>query len=155
MQPLDIELNRAIVEMAVRLWPEGYDVADNAPQSYEELKARLEAGDRMVVWSGASERTIYADTAVNYAFRAWHDWCHWTGQQPFTPTGEHAVCKIMCTHLKQYYGPTLKTLRWCRIIIAEVWGQQEHFYKYGRYPEDQRAFVEAYLNDPGQFSQVA
>jgi hypothetical protein len=99
----------------------------------------------MLVWSGGSENTIYAEPEVNWAFRAWHDWCHYNGAHAFTPGGERAVFAMQCSHLLSLYGPCLKVQRWTRILRAEVIGQQEYFYRHGHYPEDQRAFVEAYL----------
>jgi hypothetical protein len=44
--------------------------ATDAPDTYEKLKAHLDAGERLVVYSGGSQHTIYADPAVNHAFRA-------------------------------------------------------------------------------------
>ena len=145
MQPLDPELNEVVLEMARRLLPKGFEVSDDAPQTFEELKYRLDAGAPMVVWSGGSTSSIYADPYVNYAFRAWHDWCHWTGGHGFTLAGEHAVYRMMCSHLIQYYGPTLKTRSWCRILRAEILGQLQYFLRCGKYPDDQRAFIERYL----------
>ena len=92
MEPLDPNLNAAILAIAKRLFPDGFDVSDDAPDTYEKLKAHLDAGNRMLVYGGGSQHTIYADPAVNHAFRAWHDWTHWTGQHDLTFKGEIAVC---------------------------------------------------------------
>src|SRR3712207_4164474 len=100
MQPLDSDLNGAILRIASRLFPDGFDVSPDAPSTFEELKAHLDAGNRMVVWSGGSEKTIYVDPTVNYAFRAWHDWHHWRHSLPFTPDGERAVCELQCRDLR-------------------------------------------------------
>jgi hypothetical protein len=70
MVPPDPQLNSAIINMATRLFPAGFDVSDDAPDTYEKLKAHLDAGKRLVVFSGGSQHTIYADPAVNHAFRA-------------------------------------------------------------------------------------
>ena len=55
--PIDPLLNVAIVHIASRLLPNGFDVSDEAPDTYEKLKAHLCAG--MIVWSGGSEVTVY------------------------------------------------------------------------------------------------
>lgn len=148
-KPLDRGFNVAVLHVASVLFPAGFDVADQAPQTYEELTGMLDAGGRMVVWSGASENTIYADPEVNYAFRAWHDWCHWRGRHRFDPEGEVAVCNMQADHLSKLYGCNE---RWRNILHAETIGQQLYLYRFGYYPKDQRTFVEAYLADPDFFS---
>ena len=147
-QPLDTGFNVAVMHIASRLFPTGFDVSDDAPQTYEELTELLDAGNRMVVWSGASAKTIYADPEANYAFRAWHDWCHWRGRHRFTPEGEIAVYNMQADHIRQLYGAVQ---RWLDILHADTIGQQLHFYHFGSYPDDQRGFVEAYLVDPNFF----
>jgi len=82
------------------------------PETYEELIALLDAGGRMLVYSGASERTIYGDPEVNYAFRAWHDWCHWRGRYDFSYEGERAACAMQGDHLIARYGDSSQTRRW-------------------------------------------
>lgn len=147
MQPLEPELNDAILRIVNCIFPKGIEVSDSAPNTYEALCARLDAGRTMCVWSGASECTIYADARVNYAFRAWHDWCHWKGRFPFTSSGERAACAMQMAGLRAWYGPSLKVVRWCSIIHAEVVGQQEYFSKFWNFPEDQCGFVRKYVKD--------
>ena len=146
MEPLDRGFNIAVLHIAKKLCPGGYEVSDDAPDTYVKLRAHLDRTKQMLVWSGSSDNTIYADKQVNWAFRAWHDWCHYYGAHPFTPEAERAVFAMQCSHLLLFYNDCLQARRWIRILRAEVIGQQEYFYKYGHYPHDQRAFVEAYLN---------
>jgi hypothetical protein len=146
MQPLDRSFNIAVLHIANKLCPGGYEVADDAPDTYEKLRAHLDLKKQMKVWSGGSETTIYAEPEVNWAFRAWHDWCHYNGAHAFTPEGERAVFEMQRSHLLLFYTDCLRTRQWTKILRAEVMGQQEYFYKHGFYPQDQRAFVEAYLN---------
>jgi len=140
-RPLDPELNAAIVAIASCIFPAGFDVADSAPDTYEELKAHLGAGHRMVVWSGASDATIYGCPEVNWAFRAWHDWCHWQGQHDFTLEGEAATAELQCEQLLGLFGDTPRTRRWQRIIQTEIIEQGRHLVIHGAFPGDQRAFV--------------
>jgi hypothetical protein len=142
---LDIQFNAAILTVCRRILSAGYDVSDHAPQTYEELVAHLEAGNRMTVYSGGSDRTIYGDPEVNYAFRAWHDWCHWRGRHDFSLEGELATCTMQVRQLVARYGNSSQTQRWQRILHAEVIGQREYFDAHGYFPEDQRAFVDSYL----------
>jgi len=154
VQPLDATLNEAILRVVELLLPGGFTVSDFAPATYDKLTSHLDAGRKMVVWSGASNETIYGDPHVNYAFRAWHDWCHWTGSHPFTPEGEYAVYLMQCGHLVSLFGPSMRLERWCRILRAEIVGQQEYFYQNGCYPANQRRFIENYLDNPESVIQI-
>ena len=147
---LDIQFNAAVLTICKALLPAGYDVAAVAPETYEELIAHLDAGRRMLVYSGGAEQTIYGDPEVNYAFRAWHDWCHWRGRHDFSLEGERATCAMQRAHLVALYGESPQTHRWRRILQAEVIGQREHFDRHGVFPDDQRAFVESYLRSETQ-----
>lgn len=148
LAPLDRGLNVAILHIASRLFPTGFDVAAEAPETYEALCAHLEKGGRMLVWSGGSDATIYADAEVNHAFRAWHDWCHFTGGHDFSPEGEAAAMRMQQDHLRLLYGDSPEVRRWFAILEAEIVGQAAYYAMWGRFPEDQRAFVEDYLNTP-------
>jgi len=143
--PLDIHFNAAVLTICSRVLPGGYDVSDEAPETYEELIAHLDAGRRMLVYSGGSERTIYGDPEVNFAFRAWHDWCHWRGRHDFSMKGERAACAMQGEHLVTLYGESPQTRVWRRILQAEIIGQRDYFDRHGTFPVDQRAFVAAYL----------
>ena len=146
--PFDPSLNIAILHIASRLLPNGFDVSDEAPDTYEKLKAHLFAGKRMVVWSGGSEATVYGHRSVNFAFRAWHDFCHWKGGHDFTLEGEIAACQMQCRHLVEFYGDSERIQVWCSLLRAEIVGQALFFHRHKRFPDDQRSFVAAYLVDP-------
>lgn len=149
---LDIQFNAAILVVCRRILPAGFDVTDNAPQTYEELVAHLIAGNRMTVYSVGAERMIYGDPEVNYAFRAQQDWCHWRVRHDFSLEGERATCEMQARHLVAQYGKSPLTRRWGRILHAEVIGQREFFDAHGHFPVDQRAFVERYLTCSPEFT---
>lgn len=136
------------MSIAGRIFPHGFDVAPDAPDTYKKLRAHLDAEKRMVVYNGGSEGTIYGDDEVNYCFRAWHDVCHYYGEHDFSPEGEAGVLKMQCFQLRQLYGDTEETRRWVSILNAEVVGQREYYQRYKRYITDQRGFVLAYLDNP-------
>ena len=140
---LDIQFNAAVLTICNRILPAGYDVAAVAPETYEELIAHLDAGRRMLVYSGGAEQTIYGDSEVNYAFRAWHDWCHWRGRHDFSLAGERATCAMQGAHLVALYGESAQTTWRRRILRAEIIGQREYFDRHGEFPDNQRAFVES------------
>ncbi len=143
-QPLDRGLNAAILSIAHQLFPTGYDISEQAPSTYEDLVAHLNSGNRMVVFSGGCEKTIYADREVNYAFRAWHDWCHWRGQHNFSLEGEVAVWEMQCRHIVTRYGISNTQMRWIFILHAEVVGQRIYYEKHRAYIDNQYAFVASY-----------
>ncbi len=147
-EPFSVDLNTAIMKMAALLLPDGFDVAGDAAHTFETLKAHLDAGGRLVVWSGGSQATVYGDPHVNYAFRAWHDWCHWRGNHDFSLEGEVATCEMQCRQLIARFGDTERTRCWCDIIRAEIIGQGIYYHRHKRFPEDQRAFVGEYVGDP-------
>jgi len=146
MQPLSRQLNIAVNQIAGRLFPCGFDVADTAPQTLEELIDHIHRTGRMLVWSGASDRTIFACPETNYAFRAWHDFHHWKRLLPFTDAGERSVCVQQVADLTELYGEGDITVSMCRVVYAEVVGQLIHKREFGAFPNDQRAFAEAFLS---------
>lgn len=139
----------AVVNAAKRYMPvHGFQVSDNAPQTIEALCEHMDRTGRMVVWSGASDKAIWS-AYTNYAFRAWHDYHHWLGKLPFTRAGETATCEAQCQDLLTWYGESETTQEWCRVLRAEIIGQLDYSDKHnGAFPEDQAAFVAAYLADP-------
>lgn len=122
-------LNSRIMSLAPK-----HSVSDMAPHSFETLKANC---GRLVVWSGGSDKTIYGDRAVNWAFRAWHDSLHLKLNAPFTEAGETQVA------LEQ--ARIIGSDTWGKIIIGEVVGQTEYFNKFGHFPADQVEFMRNYL----------
>lgn len=143
--PLDRTLNVAILQMAARLFPTGFDVAEDAPNTLADLQAQVANTGRMLVYSGGSDATIYACPEVNYAFRAWHDWCHLAGGFAFTAEGEAQACAMQQDQLRRVFGASAQVERWCAILDAEINGQVAFHAATGDFPVDQVAFVRDYL----------
>lgn len=149
MKPLDLDLNHAVVAMARKAFPEGFDVSPTAPDTLDKLNALLNAGHRMAVYDGGSDATIFASAFVNYCFRAWHDFHHWTGDLPFTPEGEAEACRRQCQNLLAFYGDNALTRQWCKVLDCEINGQLAYASRHnGSFPVDQMAFALAYLKAP-------
>ena len=145
---LDHGLNVAVVHITAKVLPSGFDVSEIAPSSYDELVAHFESGKRLTVYSGGSDHTIFGDPEVNHHFRAWHDWCHYTGKHDFSMRGEYAVYEMQCGHLVALYGDGEQTRRWRSILFADGMGQKAFHEKHSAFPEDQLAFVKAFLAKP-------
>lgn len=144
--PFSTELNCAVLKIANRLFPTGFDVSDDAPESLTELVGIIENTGRMVVSDANSESTIFGSVEVNCAFRAWHDWCHWKGRFPFTLEGERQAYEMQIEHLKTVgcWSAGVEAL-----LDIEINGQAAYFEEHKEFPEDQRAFTRVELNRRG------
>ena len=126
---LDYELNKKIIALAPK-----FIASEHAPDSFEKLKSNV---GRLVVWSGASENTIYGEAAVNHAFRAWHDSLHLKLNAEFTPAGE----RLVALEQARIIGSEKHGL----IMLAEIVGQAEYLAKHGSFPTDQNQFILNYM----------
>lgn len=145
---LDLGLNNAVVVMANKVWPLGWDVGPNAPSSFKALCEEINTRRRVTVYDGGCECTIFDQPEVNYAMRAWHDWCHWRYGYDFSLRGETMACEKQIEQLFKVYGRGDQTERWARILWAEVVGQREYYERHRKYVEDQMSFVKMYLLCP-------
>lgn len=152
LEPLCPHFNAAVVGVTARLFPTGFDTGPDAPNTFEDLMAHIERTGRMLVWDGASDRTIFGSPEVNHAFRAWHDWAHWRFRLPFTPEGERAACAVQQDHMRRLYGDNALSRWFCALLEAEIIGQIEYHTAHGDFPVDQRAFVVDWLGRRGLVS---
>ncbi len=90
-------------------------------------------GERIPVWAGASDRTIWSGPSVNYLFRAWHDATHVAACAEFDTAGELRVARIQCAQIE---GKPERAILW-----AETAGQVLYHNAHGAFPTDQRLFV--------------
>lgn len=152
MTPLYKPLNVAVLHIASRLFPTGFDVTmdeGEAPDTLERLTDHIARTGRMLVWGGASDHTIFDDAGVNHAFRAWHDLHHWKGQFAFDPVGERLTASCQIADILKLYGRDPRALHMCRLIDAEVCGQVAYALAHdGAFPTDQAAFIRSYLENP-------
>ena len=122
--------NRVVLQLAPT-----FHANSLAPSTFNELRQC----ERLIVWDGASDATIYGDATVNHAFRAWHDSAHLRGGYDFTPEGEYLAAKLQCADILQAY-PSAPEL-WLDLVMAEVVGQVEYVAKNGAFPLDQIGFI--------------
>ncbi len=144
-EPLDRALNVAVLHMASKVCPTGYDVGASAPDNLASLVDSIERNHRIMVNDENNDRTIFACPEVNAAFRAWHDWTHYQLRAPFTLDGELTVAHRQCEDLALIYGHSAQCRKWQTYVMAEVYGQALAYAKTGRFPVDQVAFDLAYL----------
>ena len=145
-RPLSVAFNVAVLHIASRVLPCGFDVSENAPQTFDSLVAHHEKTGRVLVWNGASDKTIFGDPEINFAFRAWHDSRHIVGNHDFTWKGETAGLEAQQADVRTIYDGPNATF-FCRLIDAEICGQKTYQDKRGGFPLDQIGFARAYLID--------
>lgn len=102
----------------------------------------------MLIWTGASENTIFECQETNLHFRNWHDFHHVTKNLPFNTEGEKAVALLQCEDIRKVYGVNDVTDSWCKLVMCEVVGQIEYAEHNGFYVSPQNAFTLAYLENP-------
>lgn len=121
------ELNNLILSQAAKL---KFRVSDNAPSIETDL---FNTSKTLVVWSGASDNTIFNDPKVNHAFRALHDALHLVTGMGFTINEEIELGRIQAS---KYDNKFISDL-----IYIEVAGQAKHFRDTGTFVSDQVAFT--------------
>jgi hypothetical protein len=125
------EFKNLILQTAPR-----HEVKDIAPSTEIELFN----SPSLVIWSGASEGTIWNDARVNWSFRALHDALHLKVGIGFSPLEEIELGRIQASR----YSGLLADLVYC-----EVAGQAEHYLKTGQFVIDQVEFTLNYLKQRG------
>lgn len=143
---LDQGFNAAVLQIASQLMPRGWSIGMpmDEPYTLADLKADVAHGGKIIIDPSHSDHTIFGDPEVNYAFRAWHDWCHLHGNHEFNMSGEYEVSRMQADHLCTLFGYEA-FLDWWPLINAEVNGQARHAAETGQFPTDQMAFDLAYI----------
>ncbi len=121
-----------------------HEAREVAPQTFAQLQRETDGYSDvpMVVWNGASEMSIYGSSAMNFAFRAWHDRLHIMLHADFDEEGEKAVAVAQRDAMLRATGDSEAA----EAVWADVWGQFLYEQRHGRFPDDQAAFVWAWLN---------
>lgn len=135
-QMLDIVGRQAPYRLAALVVPD-----EEAPNTYPDLlDAVLRAtadhpgyGTVVPVSDDGGVSTAWGHPALNYLFRAWHDWTHVQLGAGFDRPGEQRTARAQ---LALVDGPLAQ-----RVLWADSEGQQCFYYAHGRFPTDQRRFV--------------
>lgn len=119
-------INETIMRQASKI---RYSVADQAPSTEVEL---FQASS-LVVWSGASDNTVFEDPRVNWAFRALHDALHLKTGLGFSHAEEVIIAKLQAS---QYESKLMRGL-----ILAEVRDQALYHKETGLFVSNQAEFT--------------
>lgn len=119
----------------------------------DELNAAYDkwvaTGERIPMYNGYSDHTIYSNRRKNLAFRCWHDQVHVTLQANFAED-EREVIERQAYQLREHAAYTGATHREAelasKVLVAEVLAQVEHQdAHHGAFPNYQERFIFAYL----------
>lgn len=92
----------------------------------------------LVIWNGASDKTVFQDPSVNYAFRALHDKLHLETGLDFSVESEIELGRIQASK----YNSDLMA----ELIYAEVVLQAEYYKETGTFVKNQVDFTMSHLN---------
>ena len=114
----DLAWCRAVHKIAERLFPQGFDVSHDAPNSYLDLAVHVARTGRMLVTDGVTDDDAFDTAETWHAFRAWHDWCHLKGGYGFDLPGECTTVRLQSAMLFSVYG--LRANRWRPILHRQI-----------------------------------
>lgn len=110
-------------------------------ESFTQLKEEWERSGRVRVNTDFSDGTIFGSASVNWAFRAWHDYCHLTLGADFSKEGEGRAAQLQISHLISHY-PTHPLLPlFISLVEIEVNEQVNYFFETGEFPCNQFDFT--------------
>lgn len=124
-------LNNTILNQASKI---AWQPKDIAPGTEKELFSFK--GSQLIVWTGASDDTIFGDKFVNWAFRALHDALHIKTGYDFSPDAEIELGRIQAN---QYSGIIAD------LVYCEVAGQAAYYKNNGIFIQNQVQFTKAFL----------
>jgi hypothetical protein len=125
-------INQTILRQASRL---DYIVKDAAPSTEVELFN----SPSLIVWSGQSDKTVFQDETVNFAFRALHDALHLKTGLNFTHDAEIELGRIQAS---KYDSDLLRELVFCEVSIQAMYHKET-----GLFLQDQASFTENFLKN--------
>lgn len=145
----DNEFNALVLHMVSAHVPQGYDLSSEQTQDFQQMKADFQRDGRLTVNTGFSDHTIFGSASVNWAFRAWHDSCHLTGDYDFSPEGERNAANMQMHQIDTLYYDHPRLQFFLDLIDIEVNGQVAYFQANGDFPADQLAFTQSELQKRG------
>jgi hypothetical protein len=119
-------INAEILKQASSL---KYTVAAEAPS----IEVELFSSPSLVIWSGASDNTIYQDASVNWAFRAVHDALHLETGLGFSHAHEVEVGRIQAARCT---SDLMRELVYCETALQALYHE-----KTGLFVADQVEFT--------------
>lgn len=104
LEPLNPALNWATNVLASQIFPFGYDIRPNAPNTYDECCEEFRLTGKISIWDGDYTNTGFGDTETWRNFRAWHDYVHVRYGFPFTMPGEYGAATFQSFQVYRLLG---------------------------------------------------
>lgn len=151
MKDLYPRFSELVLLVAHNLMPHGFDLTHDETEcnTLDKITRYYSLTGNILVWTGASDSTIFGHARYNHTFRAWHDWVHVFYGIPFTLEGERIACQLQQKQVEQSYrayGFSEEEARlFCLILEAEIVGQAEHHARTGEFVHNQREFTQNYV----------
>lgn len=144
----DRGFNVMVLRMCELVLPGGFDRGADAPQTLLGLNEYVRRTGRIKISDQNADQSVFGDSEVNLASRAWHEWTHYAYQIEMTPEGEKVAYEHQLVDMMKVYGTDATSLRWAQMLYADIVGQTEYAQRHGAYPVNQMAFNLAYLINP-------
>jgi hypothetical protein len=151
-------IHYAAVDERVGFVPSTWEQLQSVHAHIAEIKATSNQWVGLAVLAGHSDQTIYLTAEANYAFRFWHDMGHIQHGLSFTADDERTLQRshhldVMWIELGRPVWDEIATLtQRARLLAfkmyhADTVGQIDYIVANGRFPDNQLAFVLAYIDD--------
>jgi hypothetical protein len=147
--PLCHGFNAAMLELAHRDLPTGYDVLVNAPATLPDLARHYAETGRLAVEYTGSGGCTMGIPEQHYAFRAWHDRAHVAVCGDFTVVSERELARQHQARIFDAFGWNAATLWFASLVEIEIVAQNIIAEATGEYPVDPRAFAIDWLEKRG------
>lgn len=118
-EPLSLALNMATNVIAGKVFPFGYDIRPNAPNTFDECCEEFRLTGKISIWDGDFSNTGFGDTETWRNFRAWHDWVHVRYSFPFTMPGEYGAATFQSFQVFSILGRGEQAID----AVAQVWAE--------------------------------
>lgn len=127
----------------------GYRDVPDAPNNYADLltawRKSKQTGLALPVWDGGSDKTVYDNPGVNFAFRFWHDSLHCMHGLTFKTSDEITIGIMQTADVSAYFGAdSIES----KIMYADTVLQSQYYQRHKEFVNDQYAFVEMHVMHP-------
>lgn len=121
-----------------------FAICADAPGSFEDLCHRCPAGRVLVPnFAETNKTSVYVDPALKCYYQCWHDHIHVKSGNDFSYEGERA---LWAEHVKEAIDTGL-SFNGQRLLEAESIGRVRYFFRWGRFPRNERLHHFVYFAD--------
>lgn len=126
-----------------------YKISLKAPNSYKEMRKFKDENGYFLIYSGASDSTIFSSQEINIKFRAIHDKMHYENNLTFGFKDEKLLSELQASLVGLWAynnGFTqFESFNVRDLVNAEIKGQIEYYEANGKFVENQKKYIENYL----------